>query len=127
MAAHGAVEPFDPQSKDWVLYTECLQQWFIANDVQDANKQRAVLLSMCGALTYRLICNLVTPSKPTDLNFKELVNIVKVHYSLLSSAIGDSSALYLQQPNAARGRDISRICGRALPVVGTLRLRSITG
>ena len=77
---------------------------------------------MCGALTYQLIRNLVTPSKPMDLNFKELVNILKAHYSLLSSAIGDSSVLYLQQPNAARGRDASQICGRASPVVETLLL-----
>ena len=74
MAMHGVVGPFDPQSEDWVLYIDCLQQWFVTNDVQDANKQCAVLLSMCGALTYQLIRNLVTPSKPMDLNFKELVS-----------------------------------------------------
>ena len=80
MATQGAVGPFDSQCEDWVSYTERLQQWFVANDVQDANKQRAVLLSTCGASTYRLIRNLVTPRKPVERTFKQLVNVVKAHY-----------------------------------------------
>ena len=45
----------------------------------DNRKKRAVLLSSCGAKTYRLIRNLVAPGKPTDKSFAELVNIVKNH------------------------------------------------
>ena len=80
MATQGAVGPFDPQCEDWVSYTEHLQQWFVANNVLDTNKQRAVFLSTCGASTYRLIRNLVTLCKPVERTFKQLVDVVKAHY-----------------------------------------------
>ena len=80
MATNGAVGPFDRQIEDWVSYTERMQQWFVANDIKDGDKQRAVLLSTCGAQTYRLIRNLVTPRKPTDRNFKDLVDMVAAHF-----------------------------------------------
>ena len=48
----------------------------IANDVLDASKQRAMLLSACGAGTYTLIRSLVTPNKPADYTFKQLVDLV---------------------------------------------------
>ena len=51
----------------------------MANNVQDANKQCAVL-STCGASTYRMIRNLVTPRKPVERTFKQLGDVVKAHY-----------------------------------------------
>ena len=79
-STQGAVGPFDPQCEDWDSSTEHLQQWFVANDIQDANKQRAVLLSTCGAPTYQLIRKLVTSRKLVERTFKQLVNVVKAHY-----------------------------------------------
>ena len=45
----------------------------MANDGKDASKQRAILLSVCGAATYQLICNLVAPGKSTEKSFADLV------------------------------------------------------
>lgn len=42
-------------------------------------KKRAVLLSVCGAETYRLIRNLVAPAKPTSKSFEQLVKLVHTH------------------------------------------------
>lgn len=61
MAMHGTVGEFDHDKEDWVSYCERLVQYFTANDVNDAGKQRAILLSVCGAATYQLIRNLVVP------------------------------------------------------------------
>ena len=46
-----------------------------------------MLLSSCGAKTYKLIKNLVSPGKPTDKTFTELVNIVKNHLNPRPSTI----------------------------------------
>ena len=54
------------------IYCERLEQYFVANDVDDGGKQRAILLSVCGATTYQLIRNLVAPAKPTERTFGEL-------------------------------------------------------
>ena len=56
----GGIGEFNSSDEDWSFYTERLQQFFIANDVLDASKQRAMLLSACGAGTYTLIRSLVT-------------------------------------------------------------------
>ena len=81
MALLGAVGPFDPAVDDWVVYCERLEQFFQANGVATAEKQRAVLLSVCGSPTYLLIRNLVSPDKPTDKTYVQLVKMVREHVS----------------------------------------------
>ena len=80
MTTHGSIGEFDGTRENWKSYTERLQQYFTANDVAAAEKQRAILLSACGASTYQLIRNLVAPDAPTDKTFAELVDIVKTHH-----------------------------------------------
>ena len=87
MAQHGSVGPFDQGKEDWTAYTERLEQYFAANDVKDTTKQRAILLSACGARTYQVIHNLTAPGKPTEHSFGELVELVKNHFSPPPSVI----------------------------------------
>ena len=76
MALIGKIEEYDDK-ESWMEYTERLEQYFAANEITDKGKKRAVLLSVCGAKTYKLIRNLVNPRKPTDKSFAELVNLAK--------------------------------------------------
>lgn len=88
MAKHGSLAVFDPSQEDWLSYTEHLQLYFTANDVDSEEKHRAILLSVCGPSTYRLIKSLVPPpAKPTDKTFRELVELVKVHHNPKPSII----------------------------------------
>ncbi len=80
MARHGSIGEFNAVV-DWTAYTERLEQCLTANNVEDATKRRAVLLSVCGASTYKLIRSLVAPGKPTDRTFKELVELLKEHFA----------------------------------------------
>ena len=80
MAQHGLSREFDPAKEDWISYTERLQHYFTANDVNDWNKQRAILLSACGPPTYQLIRYLVAPRKPTSKSFQEIVELVSKHH-----------------------------------------------
>ena len=73
MASHGTLSDFDSEREDWTSYTERLEQYFEANDVVSAVKQRTILLSICGASTYQLIRDLVAPTKPISKSFAELV------------------------------------------------------
>ena len=84
---HGTVGEFDPTREDWSAYSELLQQYFEANDVADAGKQRAVLLSGCGLSTYKFIRNLVAPRKPRDCSFAELTEAVRNHHEPRPSII----------------------------------------
>lgn len=86
MATYGKLEAYDPQ-EEWSQYIERLQFYFEANGVSDEDKQRAILLSVCGSKTYKLIRNLTMPGKPSDMKFTELVDLVQQHQHPKPSAI----------------------------------------
>ena len=44
MAAHGKLEQFHVGRDNWESYEERLQQYFVANNIKEAKKQRAIFL-----------------------------------------------------------------------------------
>ncbi|KAL5497071.1 hypothetical protein EMCRGX_G013467 [Ephydatia muelleri] len=70
-----------------MTYIERLEQYFAANEIADNGKKRAILLSAWGAATYRLIRTLVSPSKPGEKSFTEIVKLVSGHHNPKPSAI----------------------------------------
>ena len=83
----GAVGPFERDTDDWTAYCERLQQFFVANEIKEDGKKRAVLLSVCGTASYQLIRSLVAPSKPTDKSVDEIMKLVKDHLTPQPSSI----------------------------------------
>lgn len=80
MAMHGRLSEFDSAREEWKSYVERLELYFTANDVQDETKQRAILLTACGASTYRTVKSLLAPTNPTDVDYKEIVKQMQSHY-----------------------------------------------
>ena len=78
MAIYGKVEEYK-EDEEWVEYIERLAHYFTANEIEDAGKRRSILLSVCGAKTYKLIRNLLAPAKPDSKTFDELAELVKYH------------------------------------------------
>ncbi|XP_063800090.1 interferon-inducible GTPase 5-like [Pseudophryne corroboree] len=76
----GKIEEFDPASDDWLLYTERLEQYFIANDI-DEKKQVAVLLSVIGRKAYRVLHSITAPEKPANKAFADIVQVMHDHLS----------------------------------------------
>jgi len=66
MATYGTVGEFKESEETWTQYVERLEQFFVANDVETEAKQRAILLSVCGAKTYALIRDLLYITKETS-------------------------------------------------------------
>ena len=87
MATHGTIGKFDSRTEDWASYAERLTEYFTANDVKSAEKKRAILLSGVGPSTYQVIRNLVAPSKLTEKNFDQIVEVVRDHYQPTPSVI----------------------------------------
>ena len=84
MATHGKTGEFSSQREDWLAYSERLEEYFIANDIESSDKKKAILLSVVGAETYQLIRSLVAPAKPKE---KTLVKLVQEHHQPIPSAI----------------------------------------
>lgn len=54
MATIGTLAAFDPKNQTRDEYTEILGQFFMANGIDEAEKQQAILISVVGAATYSL-------------------------------------------------------------------------
>ena len=89
MAAHGTILEFSSTQENCTSYIEHLDKYLAANKVEDEDhdQQRAVLLIVCSPSTYRLIHNLASPKKPTELKFKDIVDLVTKHHDPKPSVI----------------------------------------
>ena len=83
----GKVGPFEGDDDEWDHYVERLSFYFTANKITDKGQQRAVLLSVCGAKTYKIIRNLLAPTKPDEVEYKDIVDKVKDHLNPKPSCI----------------------------------------
>ena len=130
-----SLHEFEASREDWASYAERLQQYFAANDVESEGKQRAILLSACGAQTYQLLKNLLTPEKPTDKSFVQLVQLLKDHLQPKPSIIverftfhsrsrqeGESIAVFV-----AELKRLSENCGFGDTLNDMLRDRLVRG
>ena len=102
---HGTVALFDATQEEWSEYAERLELCLTVNDIVVAAKRRAILLNAVGPTTYRL--PLVSPESVTELTFKRLVELAKVHVNPKPSPI-----IQDQYSKPGGGRDSSDLCGR---------------
>lgn len=83
----GTLLAFDVKEQTWEEYCEILEQFFEANGIDDEEKQRAILISVVGPATYKLIRNLVSPDKPSSKTFDQLKTLMKEHFNPKPSEI----------------------------------------
>lgn len=79
MATFGTIGKF--VEEDWTEYEEMLGRFFLANGIMEEDKKRSILLSVCGAKTYKVIRNLATPRKPGEIPHDELDKLVGNHHN----------------------------------------------
>ena len=79
----GKIKEYDLYSSEskWDEYVERLRLYFVANDVTDNDKQRAILLTCCGSKLYSLIRNLCSPGSPNDKTLDELCTLIGTHFN----------------------------------------------
>jgi transposase InsO family protein len=95
MPTYGSIEQFSGVPTEWDSYSERLEQYFEANDLGEIEpletnraavtvrqgRRRAILLSVIGGSTYTVLRNLCLPAKPAEKSYKELLQLLKAHYS----------------------------------------------
>ena len=75
----GTLCAYDFNKEDWQSYVECLELFFTANDINNAEKKRAILLTFCRIETYLLFKGLTAPAKPVEKTFNKLVILMANH------------------------------------------------
>ena len=78
-AGHLQLEPFDPDSGSWTEWEERLHFFLESSDITDEKKKKATFLTVCGKKTYSLIRSLISPEKPINVSFEDLIRVVKDH------------------------------------------------
>ena len=132
---HGVVAPFEPSKEEWCEYSERLAHYFVANDIVSVEKMRAILLTVVGPATYRLLKTLASPKKLNELRFADLVDLASKHYNPKPSPIvkrfefnsrtqkeGESIAVYV-----AELRKIAEYCEYGGVLNEMLRDRLVCG
>ena len=87
MATYGKISEFKESEESWTHYIERLEQYFLANEVDEVGKKRAILLSVCGSKTYTLMRDLLQPVRPAEATFKKIVDTLDKHFSPRPSEI----------------------------------------
>lgn len=64
---------------DWEDYVDRLECYMEANNIMEESKKRAILLTVCGTDMYTLMKNLLTPNKPWETSYADLVWVVSLH------------------------------------------------
>ena len=80
MTTIGKIESFDETQEKWETYVERVEQFFLANNIDDDHRV-PTLLSLIGGKTYALLRDLLTPEKPATKSFQEIVTTLQQHLS----------------------------------------------
>lgn len=85
----GKIAEFDLRNKNWNTYISRLEQYFIANEIEDKKKKAAILIASVGDDTYELMVDLCRPKKPEEMVYEELIQVVKKHLQPEPSIIAE--------------------------------------
>ncbi|XP_071485250.1 uncharacterized protein [Diadema antillarum] len=83
MALIGKIEEFLEGREEWSQYVERLDLYFKANDITS----EATLLTVIGPSSYKLLRNLVAPTKPSAMKYDDLVAAMNAHHCPIPSEI----------------------------------------
>ena len=87
MAECSGIGEFSGKAADWDTYIERMENLFVAHDITNVGKKQAILLSECGAATYKVIRSLVAPRKPNKVDYLALLKKVHEHFASMPSII----------------------------------------
>ncbi|XP_071508641.1 uncharacterized protein [Diadema antillarum] len=73
MGLIGKIEEFLEGREEWSQYVERLDLYFKANDITSEGKKQTTLLTVIGPSSYKLLRNLVAPTKPSAMENDDLV------------------------------------------------------
>ncbi len=134
MSLFGSISEFLESKESWPQYQERLEQFFIANEVEE-RKRKAIFLSTIGPAAYRTLGNLVSPKKPGEETYAQLIRVMFEHYNPKPLVTMQRYRFYsrFRQPNesvsvfVAELRNIAKDCEFGAALEENLRDRLVCG
>ena len=94
MSYFGVISPFNLQHGDFNEYMERLEQYFVANKIEDDKQKTAIFITVIGEETYSLLRNLMAPIKPHSKSCTELANLLIEHLNPKPIVIAERFKFY---------------------------------
>ena len=94
MALLGLIDSFNHNSNDMSEYIERVDQYFYANDINDARKKTAIFLTVIGSDTYSLLRNFLAPISRSTKTVEELFETLKEHLKPQPIVIAERHKFY---------------------------------
>ena len=94
MALLGLIDSFNHNSDDMSEYIERVDQYFYANDINDAGKKTAIFLTVIGSDTYSLLRNFLAPVSWSTKTVEELFETLKEHLKPQPIVIAERCKFY---------------------------------
>ena len=127
----GTIGEFQPLTKTSTVYSERLDQFFVANNIGShptsaseaviaaaEKKKVAVMISVIGKKTYSVLRDLCSPVNPKDKTFQQLCELLQQHFKPKRLEVAESYRFHrcFQEDNetvsvySARLRHLASIC-----------------
>lgn len=68
-------------SERWETYEERMEQFLVVNSVEEETLKRARLITAIGDDCYQLLRNLLSPRKPKDVSFDDMIKALRNHFN----------------------------------------------
>ena len=91
----GVIGAFEPSTEIFTVYSEKLDQFFVANNIGSyptgaseavidaaAKKKVAVMISVIGKKSYSVLRDLCSPANPKDKTFEQLCELLQQHFKV---------------------------------------------
>lgn len=103
---------------NWVVYNSRIEQYFVAYNITDDNRKRAILLTSLSQEVYTRLMDLCFPDLPETKSFKEIGEILKETYKPVVTVYIERRKFYEAEQNEgesvanflARLRGLTRHC-----------------
>lgn len=92
----GTVPRFDHTQNNWSIFENQMEQFLVANDITDAVKKKAILLTSLCETSYMLLQNLVSPAKieAATTTYGTCVEVMKKHFKPPTSGFAERYKFY---------------------------------
>lgn len=90
----GQIRQFKLHASDWSIYKAHLINYFVANNINNSDKKRAILLTMLDEEAYKLILFLCRPVLPEGKDFEDLIVLFDLNLAADTSVFFERHKFY---------------------------------
>ena len=81
MSLIGKLDEFDASEDNWLEYWDLVEQFFLANKIEENKARTATFIKAIGKKTYSLLVSLTAPEKPASFKVEDLNKILSDHFA----------------------------------------------